>query len=62
MPSHKFNVGDIVALKPVNRNVPAGVYEVVKQLPGSSEPEYHIKSISEPHLRLARESELLRAR
>jgi hypothetical protein len=62
MPFYKFNVGDIVALKPVNRNVPGGVYEVVKQLPGSSEPEYRIKSINEPHQRVARESELLRAR
>jgi hypothetical protein len=62
MPLHKFNVGDIVALKPVNRNVPAGFYEVVKQLPGSSEPEYRIKSIHEPHQRVAREGELLWAR
>ena len=52
MPFHKFNVGDIVSLKPVNRNVPGSVYEVVKQLPGSSEPEYRIKSINEPHQRL----------
>jgi hypothetical protein len=62
MPSHKFKVGDIVALKPLNRNVPGGFFEVVQQLPGSSEPEYRIKSANEPHQRIARESELLRAR
>ena len=37
---YKFKVGDIVALMPAaNRNVPGGVYEVVKQLPGGNEPE-----------------------
>jgi hypothetical protein len=62
MPSHKFKVGDIVAVTPsVSRNVPGGVYEVVKQLPGSGEPEYRIKSANEPHQRVARESELIRA-
>ena len=45
MPPHKFKVGDIVALKPaVSRNVPGGVFEVTKQLPGTREPEYRIKS------------------
>jgi hypothetical protein len=40
-------------------NVPGGVFEVVKQLPGTQgEPEYQIKSINEPHQRVARESEL----
>jgi hypothetical protein len=58
----KFKVGDIVALRPaVNRNVPGGVYEVVKQLPGVNEPEYRIKSANEPHQRVARESELTKA-
>ena len=37
---HKFKVGDIVTVRPVvSRNVPDGVYEVVKQLPGSAERE-----------------------
>ena len=60
MPSHKFKVGDIVTVRPaISRNVPGGVFEVVKQLPGSSgEPEYRIKSANEPHERVARESEL----
>ena len=61
MPSHKFKVGDIVAIRPaISRNVPGGVYEIVKQLPGSDEPEYRIKSANEPHERVARESELER--
>jgi hypothetical protein len=58
--SHKFKLGDIVTVRPsISRNVPGGVYEVVKQLPGSGEPEYRIKSANEP--RVARESELSRA-
>ncbi len=63
MPSHKFHVGEIVSLKPaVSRNVPGGVYEVIKQLPGTgSEFEYRIKSATEPHERVARESELTKA-
>ena len=67
MPSRKFKVGDIVAFTPVVsryvpggafRYVPGGVFEVVKQLPGN---EYRIKSANEPHERVARESELIRA-
>jgi hypothetical protein len=59
MSSHKFKVGDMVALKPaVSRNVPGGIFEVVKQLPGNGEREYRIKSANEPHERIARESEL----
>jgi hypothetical protein len=59
MSSHKFKVGDMVALKPaVSRNVPDGIFEVVKQLPGNGEREYRIKSANEPHERVARESEL----
>jgi hypothetical protein len=34
MASHKFQVGEIVNLRPiVSRNVPGGAYEVTKQLP-----------------------------
>jgi hypothetical protein len=50
MSPHKFKIGDIVAINPmIGRFVPGGVFEVVKQLPGSNEPEYHIKSVNEPH-------------
>jgi hypothetical protein len=60
--AYKFKVGDVVTVKSnVNRNVPGGIYEVVKQLPGGAEPEYRIKSASEVHQRVARESELTKA-
>jgi hypothetical protein len=50
MSPHKFKIGDIVAINPmIGRFVPGRVFEVVKQLPGSNEPEYHINSVNEPH-------------
>jgi hypothetical protein len=61
--AHKFKVGEIVSLRPaISRNVPGGIFEVVKQLPppGSHDPEYRIKSANEPHERVARESELMK--
>ena len=59
---YKFKIGDLVAINPaIGRFVPGGVFEVVKQLPGGSEPEYRIKSANEPHERVALESELIRA-
>ena len=43
MPTQKLKIGDFVALTPaVSRNVPGGIYEVVKQLPSGSEFEYRI--------------------
>ncbi len=62
MPSHKFKVGELVELKPaVSRNVPGGVYEIVKIRPRDGEYEYRIKSPHEPHERVARESDLTKA-
>jgi hypothetical protein len=62
MPSHKFKVGDIVVINPaISRFVPSGVFEVTKRLPGNGEREYRIKSANEPHERVARESELIKA-
>ena len=62
MPLHKFQVGETVLLTSRNRNVPGGVYEITKLLPhNGSEFEYRIKSSSEEHERVARESELTRA-
>ena len=59
----KFKVGEIVTIRPaLNRNVPGGIYEVIKELPENrGEFEYRIKSTKEPHERVARESELTRA-
>jgi hypothetical protein len=43
MRPHKFKVGDIVALEPaVSRNVPGGVYVVIKHLPANGEHQYRI--------------------
>jgi hypothetical protein len=62
MPSHKFKVGDIVVISPtISRFVPGGFFEVTRQLPGNDEREYRIKSVNEPHERVARESELIKA-
>jgi hypothetical protein len=41
-----------------SRNIPGGISEIRKQLPErGGEFEYQIKSISEPHNRVVRESE-----
>jgi hypothetical protein len=62
MAPHKFKVGDIVSINPaISRFVPGGVFEVIKHLPGNSEPEYRIKSANEPHERVALESQLTKA-
>ena len=62
MASHKFQVGEIVNLRPiVSRNVPGGAYEVTKQLPHNGrEFEYRIKSASEEHEHVVGESDLTR--
>jgi hypothetical protein len=63
VPSHKFQLGQIVTIRPaLSRNVPGGVYQVIKQLPENhGEFEYRIKSVNELHQRVARESELTKA-
>jgi len=60
MPSHKFKIGETVMLRrAVSRNAPGGAFEVTKQLPyNGREFEYRIRSASEEHERVARESEL----
>jgi hypothetical protein len=60
MLSHKFHVRQLVQLNlSFSRNVPRGSYEITKKLPErEGEFEYRIKSMSEPHERVARESEL----
>ena len=57
---HKFHVGETVTMSPAtSRNVPGGAYVVTKRLPDNgTEPEYRIRSASEPYERVARESEL----
>jgi hypothetical protein len=53
---------DMVVINPAtSRFVPGGVFQVIKRPPGNGEPEYRIKSASEPHERVVRESELTNA-
>jgi len=60
MPTHKFHVGQLVQLIPsISRNVSGGSHAITKKLPErGGEFEYRIKSMKEPHERVARESEL----
>jgi hypothetical protein len=61
--SHKFEVGETVQVMPaISRYVPGGAYEVTKKLPHNGrEFEYRVKSASEQHERVMRESELTKA-
>jgi hypothetical protein len=54
---HRFKIGQ--RLFPVRLDVPDGAYVVIKRLPmRDGEFEYQIKSLTEPHERVVRESEL----
>jgi hypothetical protein len=59
---HKFNIGQTVFLerylgRPLG--VSGGAYVITKRLPEhDGEFEYQIKSVNEPHERVARESQL----
>jgi len=57
MSGHKFHLGQTVSIKPAfSRNVPGGVYKVTAKLAErDGEFEYRIKSVNEPHERVARE-------
>ena len=64
MLGHNFHIGEIVQFSPSIRWAPGGVYEVTKRLPeceSAGEYENRIKSISEPHERVAWESDLSKA-
>ena len=61
MAAHKFHIGQEVQFrtKPFYVCAALGVFEVTKQLPErDGEFEYRIKNVTEPHERVARESEL----
>jgi hypothetical protein len=61
MADHKFQAGQRVTLAAnvINRRAIGGSYVVTKELPErDGEFEYRIKSASESHERVARESEL----
>jgi hypothetical protein len=62
-PKHKFGIGQVVRLVagPFERTAASGSYKIVGQLPGDgSEFSYRVKSTSEPHERVVRESQLTR--
>jgi hypothetical protein len=64
MPSHKFKIGDMLSSTRQISSVCArwGFFrKVTRQPPGDGEREYRIKSANEPHERVARESELIKA-
>ncbi len=60
MPDHKFKIGQTVFVAPsIALNIPGGAYVVTKQLPKhDGQFEYRIKSATEPHERVVRESQL----
>ncbi len=60
MPIHKFQIGRTVFLTPsIGQNILGGAYIVTKKLPErNGEFEYRVKSVTEPHERVVRESEL----
>jgi hypothetical protein len=62
--SHHFETGQDVRLARslAYRTSAAGVYKIVRPLPesGGNEPQYRIKSVSEPHDRVVNESDLER--
>jgi hypothetical protein len=64
MATHKFLVGEkvhLLARQGVLRFATAEVFEIVQQLPErDGEYQYKIKSLDEPHLRVAKESQLRR--
>jgi hypothetical protein len=63
MTEHKFKTGQRVTLaaSAMSRSAAGGSYVIIRPLPErGGEFEYRIKSVSEPHERVARESELVR--
>ena len=63
MTSHQFHIGQTVYLRPsAARNAAAGLYEVRAVLPEEDgRLRYRVKSLIEPHERVASEQELSEA-
>ena len=62
--AHKFRVGDNVQVIAglLGRGDSGGVYQVVRLLPSDGdEQQYRIKSATEPHERVAKQSQLERS-
>jgi hypothetical protein len=62
MAEYKFKIGQLVYFHPNPPNdSPRGVYQIVRRLPAAEgEFQYVIRSMSEEHQRVAKESELRR--
>ena len=62
MAEYKFKIGQTVYFHPKPPNdSPRGVYQIVRRLPAAEgEFQYVIRSMSEEHQRVAKESELRR--
>jgi hypothetical protein len=61
---HKFRIGDSVHFTTglVGRGGANGVYEIVRLLPSDGdEQQYRVKSATEPHERVAKQSQLERS-
>ena len=61
---HKFKVGQTVHFTagPYGRGGVGGIYKITQLLPPEGDDrQYRIKSANEPHERVARESELIKA-
>lgn len=60
MPTHRFQIGQTVFLRPsLGLNIPGGAYVVTKKLPErGGEFEYRVKSVKEPHERVVQERAL----
>ena len=58
MPTHRFQIGQIVFLKPsFDLSIQGGSYIITKKLPErDGEPEYRVKSVNEPYERVVSES------
>jgi len=62
--AHKFRIGDNVHFIAglLGRESAGGVYQVVRLLPSEGdEQQYRVKSATEPHERVAKQSQLERA-
>ena len=62
MPEYKFKIGETVYFYPKAPNdAPRGAYQIIRRLPAAEgDFQYVIRSMSEEHQRIAKESELRR--
>ncbi len=61
--THKYKIGEIVVLRASPaQNIPGGTYIVIRRLPEyHGKREYQVRHSHEPHERIVRENELIKA-